>query len=170
LGLDITYDEVKQLAGTESVGRPHIARVLLNKKIVTSAKEAFDRYLAEGRPAFMPRQLPDPAEAVGWIREAGGVAVLAHPTWVRESIEGLGRLLEELKVAGLGGMEVYYSTHNTKQTQEYLGLAKQFDLLVTGGSDFHGLTKPDIQVGIGRGELAVSVKLLDPLKKAASTH
>jgi predicted metal-dependent phosphoesterase TrpH len=170
LGLDVTYDEVKQLAGTESVGRPHIARVLLNKKIVTSAKEAIDRYLAEGRPAFVPRQLPDPAEAVAWIREAGGIAVLAHPTWVRESIEGLSRLVGDLKTVGLGGMEVYYSTHNTKQTQEYLGLAKQFDLLVTGGSDFHGVTKPDIQVGIGRGELAVSEKLLDPLKKAAFTH
>jgi predicted metal-dependent phosphoesterase TrpH len=168
LGLGITYDEVQALAGTESVGRPHIARVLMEKKLVSSAKEAFDRYLAEGRPAFVPRELPDPAEALTWIRDAGGIAVLAHPTWVKESSEGLSRLVERLKGAGLGGIEVHYSTHTAKQTSEYLSLAKRFDLLVTGGSDFHGLTKPDIHVGTGRGDLKVSSALLDPLRKAAS--
>ena len=73
LGIPITYEEVRALAGTESVGRPHIARLLMEKKFVTSAKEAFDRYLANGRPAFVDRELPEPAEAVRWIREAGGV-------------------------------------------------------------------------------------------------
>ncbi|KXJ99225.1 MAG: DNA polymerase III PolC-type [Nitrospira sp. OLB3] len=90
LGIDITYDEVRALAGTESVGRPHIARVLMEKKIVSSAKEAFDRYLANGRPAYVDRELPEPEEAVQWIREAGGIPVLAHPTWVRTSAEGFG--------------------------------------------------------------------------------
>ncbi|MCC2641138.1 MAG: trpH [Nitrospira sp.] len=167
LGIDMTYDEVRALAGTESVGRPHIARLLMEKHVVTSAKEAFDRYLANGRPAFVDRELPQPAEAVRWIREAGGVPVLAHPTWVRTSAEGLRLLLRELKEAGLGGIEVHYSTHSPSQTAEYLDLARQLDLLVTGGSDFHGLTKPDIEVGIGRGQLKVSDRLLDPLRKAA---
>lgn len=170
LGLDITYEEVRVLAGTESIGRPHIARVLMNKKMVASAKEAFDRYLAEGRPAYVPRQLPAPEEAVTWIREAGGVAVLAHPTWVKESSEGLSRLVEGLKEAGLGGIEVHYSTHNARQTDEYRSLAQRLNLLITGGSDFHGLTKPDIQVGTGRGELKVPGTLLEPLKKAASAR
>ena len=168
LGIPITYEEVRALAGTESVGRPHIARLLMEKKFVTSAKEAFDRYLANGRPAFVDRDLPAPADAVQWIREAGGVPVLAHPTWVRTSAEGLRVLVRELKVAGLGGVEVHYSTHTPSQTTEYLDLAKQCDLLVTGGSDFHGVTKPDIEVGIGRGQLKVSQKLLDPLRKAAT--
>ncbi len=168
LGVPITYEEVRALAGTESVGRPHIARLLMEKGIVTSAKEAFDRYLANGRPAFVDRELPEPAEAVQWIREAGGVPVLAHPTWVRTSADGLRVLVRELKAAGLGGMEVHYSTHTPSQTTEYLDLAKQCDLLVTGGSDFHGVTKPDIEVGIGRGHLKVSAKLLDPLRKAAA--
>jgi len=168
LGIPITYEEVRALAGTESVGRPHIARLLMEKGIVTSAKEAFDRYLANGRPAFVDRELPEPAEAVQWIREAGGVPVLAHPTWVRTSADGLRVLVRELKAAGLGGMEVHYSTHTPSQTTEYLELAKQCDLLVTGGSDFHGVTKPDIEVGIGRGQLKVSAKLLDPLRKAAA--
>ena len=168
LGIPITYEEVRALAGTESVGRPHIARLLMEKKFVTSAKEAFDRYLANGRPAFVDRDLPAPADAVRWIREAGGVPVLAHPTWVRTSAEGLRVLVQELKAVGLGGVEVHYSTHTPSQTTEYLDLAKQCDLLVTGGSDFHGVTKPDIEVGIGRGQLKVSQKLLDPLRKAAT--
>lgn len=168
LGIPITYEEVRALAGTESVGRPHIARLLMEKKFVTSAKEAFDRYLANGRPAFVDRELPEPAEAVRWIREAGGVPVLAHPTWVRTSADGLRVLVRELKATGLGGIEVHYSTHSPSQTTEYLDLAKQCDLLVTGGSDFHGVTKPDIEVGIGRGQLKVSQKLLDPLRKAAT--
>ena len=167
LGLDVTYEEVRALAGTDAVGRPHIARLLMDKKYVTSAKDAFDRYLAEGRPAYVARELPNQTDAIAWIRAAGGVAVLAHPTWAKVSGEGLNALLTTLKAEGLGGIEVHYSTHTKRQTMEYLDLAKRLDLLVTGGSDFHGITKPDIEVGMGRGGLNVSEKLLDPLKKAA---
>jgi len=167
LGLDVTYEEVRTLAGTESVGRPHIARLLMDKRYVTSAKDAFDRYLAEGRPAYVARELPQPADAIAWIRAAGGVAVLAHPTWAKVAGEGLITLLTTLKDEGLGGIEVHYSTHTKKQTTEYLDLAKRLNVLVTGGSDFHGITKPDIEVGTGRGDLKVPEKLLDPLKKAA---
>ena len=110
LGLDLTYEEVKALAGTESVGRPHIARVLMDKGYVQSAKEAFDRYLAEGAAAYVPRELPEPAEAIAWIRAARGIPVLAHPTWVKESEDGLLTLCEKLKADGLGGIEVHYST------------------------------------------------------------
>lgn len=168
LGHDITYDEVRELAGTESVGRPHIARVLMDKGYVTSAKEAFDRFLAQGKPAYVSRELPEPAEAIAWIRAARGVPVLAHPLWAKKDGEGLYQLCEKLKAEGLGGMEVHYSTHNPRQTADLLDIARRLDLLVTGGSDFHGLTKPDIEVGVGRGGLTVPVKLLDPLKKAAA--
>jgi 3',5'-nucleoside bisphosphate phosphatase len=167
-GLDVTYEEVRALAATESVGRPHIAQLLMQKKYVTSAKEAFDRYLAEGRPAYVARELPTPAEAINWIREAKGVAVLAHPTWVKESGEGLRTCVTTLKEAGLGGIEVHYSTHSKSQTAGYLDLAHRLDLLITGGSDFHGLTKPDIEVGSGRGDLKVNPRLLAPLKEAAA--
>jgi len=166
-GLDVTYEEVRAIAGTESVGRPHIARLLMEKKYVTSAKEAFDRFLAEGKPAYVARELPTPAEAVGWIREAKGVAVLAHPTWVRETGEGLRNCVAGLKAVGLGGVEVHYSTHTKSQTASYLEMARRLDLLVTGGSDFHGLTKPDIAVGTGRGGLKVNPGLLAPLQQAA---
>lgn len=167
-GLDVNYEEVRALAGTESVGRPHIAQLLMQKKYVSSAKEAFDRYLAEGRPAYVARELPTPAEAISWIREAKGVAVLAHPTWVKESGEGLRTCVTTLKEAGLGGIEVHYSTHSKSQTAGYLDLAHRLDLLITGGSDFHGLTKPDIEVGSGRGDLQVNPRLLAPLKEAAA--
>jgi 3',5'-nucleoside bisphosphate phosphatase len=168
LGLDVTYEEVRALAGTDSVGRPHIARILMDKKYVTSAKDAFDRYLADGRPAYVARELPKPEEAIAWIKAAGGVAVLAHPTWAKVSGEGLNALLTTLKAEGLDGIEVHYSTHTKRQTREYLDLAKRLNLLITGGSDFHGITKPDIEVGTGRGGLKVSEKLLEPLKQAAS--
>lgn len=167
LGLSITYDEVRELAGTDAVGRPHIARVLMEKGYVQSAKEAFDRYLATGKAAYVARELPEPTEVIAWIREAGGVAVLAHPLWVKRAGEALRTLCERLKDAGLGGIEVHYSTHTPQQTSAFLSLAKQLDLLVTGGSDFHGLTKPDIEVGTGRGHLKVPEKLLEPLRKAA---
>lgn len=168
LGLELTYDEVRALAGTESVGRPHIARLLMEKGYVTSAKDAFDRYLAEGRPGYVARELPTPAEAIAWIRDAQGVAVLAHPTWVKESNDGLPAFVRTLKNDGLDGIEVHYSTHTRQQTARFLELAKQFGLLITGGSDFHGLTKPDIEVGTGRGGLRVPEELLSPLKEAAA--
>lgn len=168
LGMDISYEEVRELAGTESVGRPHIARVLMQRGYVASAKEAFDRFLANGKAAYVPRTLPDPATAVGWILEAGGVPVLAHPTWIRDSQQGLAQLCRQLKDEGLKGVEVHYSTHRPSETAEYLQLARSLDLLATGGSDFHGVTKPDIDVGIGRGDLTVPAALLEPLKKAAA--
>ena len=167
-GLDITYEEVRAMAGTESVGRPHIAQVLMQKKYVSTAKEAFDRYLAEGKAAYVARDLPAPAEAITWIREAKGVAVLAHPTWVKDGGAGLIACVTALKEAGLDGVEVHYSTHSKSQTSSYLELAQRLNLLVTGGSDFHGITKPEIEVGYGRGDLKVHPRLLEPLKTVAA--
>lgn len=168
LGIDITYEEVRVLAGTESVGRPHIARVLMDKHVVASAKEAFDRFLAEGKPAYVPRELPSPAQAIHWIKSARGLAVLAHPTWVKTTDQPLIDLARQLKADGLDGVEVHYSTHTARQTREYLSLAQQLGLLVTGGSDFHGLTKPDIEVGIGKGALHIPTSLLPKMKEAAA--
>lgn len=168
MGIEITYEEVRTLAGTDSVGRPHIARVLMEKGVVATAKEAFDQFLAEGRPAYVPRLLPSPAEAIRWIKAAKGLAVLAHPTWIKPSEGTLSDLVRQLKAEGLDGVEVHYSTHTARQTREYLGLANQLGLLVTGGSDFHGLTKPDIAVGLGRGTLHVPDTLLPRLKEAVA--
>ena len=85
--------------------------------------------------------------------------MLAHPTWVREGKEGLKRFCKALKERELQGLEVFYSTHTTRQTSEYLNLAKELELATTGGSDFHGLAKPDVSVGVGRGNLKVPSKI-----------
>ena len=167
-GIDITYDEVRAVAGSDSIGRPHIARVLMDKKVVTTAKEAFDRFLAEGKAAYVPRDLPAPVDAIRWIKDAGGLAVLAHPTWVKTTEGTLTDLASQLKEQGLDGVEVHYSTHTPRQTRTYLSLAKQLGLLVTGGSDFHGMTKPDIEVGTGKGSLHVPDHLLPKLKDAVA--
>ncbi len=167
LGYALTYDEVRRFAGTESIGRPHIAQVMLQKGYVTSVKDAFDRFLGTGKAAYVARELPDPVTVVQWIREAKGVPVLAHPTWAPVSGAAFVQLCRDLKEAGLGGIEALYSTHKPKQNGEFLALAKSLELLPTGGSDFHGESKPDIDVGVGRGDLKVPVAFLDPLQAAA---
>ncbi len=169
LGLELSEDEVKAKAGSDSIGRPHIAQVLIDKGYVHHTKEAFDRYLGEGTAAYMPRTLANTRDVITWIRNAGGVPVLAHPSWTRCEGDLLYRLCAHLKEAGLLGVEVFYSTHHRQQTSQYLELAKRLDLLVTGGSDFHGTAKPAIQVGRGKGNLKVPASLLDPLRRAA-TH
>ena len=168
LGLSLTYDEVKAVAGLGSIGRPHIAQVMLAKGYVASMKEAFDRYLGDGAAAFVPRELPDAAHVIAWIRKVGGVAVLAHPSWVKERNDELLGFCRALKDNGLHGLEVFYSTHTARQTSAYLTLAKRLELLITGGSDFHGLAKPDVRVGVGRGNLKVSATCLDKLRTARS--
>ena len=167
LGLELSEEEVKAKAGSDSIGRPHIAQVLVDKGYVQDTREAFDRYLKEGAPAYVPRMLSDTRDVIAWIRNAGGVPVLAHPTWTRCQGEPLYRLCACLKEAGLSGLEVFYSSHNRRQTSRFLELAKRLDLLVTGGSDFHGAATPAIQVGRGKGNLKVPEALLEPLRRVA---
>ena len=166
LGLELTYAEVIETAGSDSVGRPHIAQALLHKGHVQSIQEAFDRYLKDGGAAYVPRVLPDATEVIRWIREAGGVSVLAHPQWVKPPHLPLLTVCRSLKDSGLIGIEVFYSTHTKRQTSEYLEISRTLDLLITGGSDFHGSAKPDIRIGYGRGDLKVPEKLLEPLRQA----
>lgn len=167
LGLELSEEDVNAKAGSDSIGRPHIAQVLVDKGYVHDTREAFDRYLKEGAPAYVPRTLSNTPDVITWIRDAGGVPVLAHPTWTRCQGEPLYRLCACLKEAGLLGLEVFYSSHNRQQTSRYLELAKRLDLLVTGGSDFHGAANPAVQVGRGKGNLKVPAALLDPLRRAA---
>lgn len=167
LGLELSEDDVRAKAGSGSIGRPHVAQVLVDKGYVQDTREAFERYLKEGAPAYVPRMLSDTRDVIAWIRNAGGVPVLAHPTWTRCKGEPLYRLCACLKEAGLLGLEVFYSTHTRRQTSRFLELAKRLNLLITGGSDFHGATNPGIQVGRGKGNLKVPDTLLEPLRQAA---
>jgi 3',5'-nucleoside bisphosphate phosphatase len=147
LGVDITLQEV-QARGGGMTGRPHFAQLLIEKGYVSNMQQAFDDYLDESAKGYVTRREPQFAEAVQHIRGAGGIASLAHPIRLREDF---ATILPELCAAGLNAIEAYHSDHSPSQTALYLELAKQHGLLVTGGSDFHGAVKPEIQLGTGRG-------------------
>jgi len=167
LGVDITHEEVLEVSGGGQVGRPHIAQVLVKKKVVRSFGEAFWKYLKKSGPAYVPRYRLQPAEAIQMILRAGGVPVLAHPFTLDAKDEGeFECILRGLKQAGLMGMEVYYSEHRPERTALFERLARRQGLLMTGGTDFHGAAKPEVQMGIGRGGLHVSYRLVEKLKEA----
>ena len=164
LGFNMTFDEVREIAGEDVVGRPHFAQVMVARGWVENVGEAFDRYLGKGGEAYVDRFRLQPEEAVALIRGAGGVAVVAHPTTITDDFAKLGETMAELADAGVRGIEAYYTGHSPEVTLECLRIAKRLGLLVTGGSDFHGLTvKPGVRIGVGDGALFVPDRLLDPL-------
>jgi len=166
LGLELEWVEVQECAGEDVVGRAHFAQALIDRDYVSSVTEAFDRYLAKGRPAYVDRYRLYPEEGIRMIREAGGVAVIAHPfSWELDEAK-LEAGLCELKAFGLAGIEAVYSEYVPEQTVTLLRLAKRLGLLTTGGSDYHGLAKPDIALGKGFGSLCVPDEYLPPLLHA----
>lgn len=166
LGLELEWCEVQALAGEDVVGRPHFAQALMGRGYLSSVSEAFDRYLAKGRPAYVDRYRLYPEEGIRMIREAGGVAVLAHPFTWENSEERLEAGLGTLKELGLAGVEAAYADHTPEQTVTLLRLAKKMSLLTTGGSDYHGSSKPEIAMGRGFGRLCVPDDYLAPLLEA----
>ncbi|HSG80160.1 MAG TPA: PHP domain-containing protein [Acidimicrobiia bacterium] len=165
LGIDITVDEIVAEAGGSSVGRPHIAAVLLRKGEVASIAEAFDRYLARGRPAYRPRLRLEAAVATGLIHEAGGVASVAHPHTVATSAAEFGRAFEAFADAGIDGVECHYAEYAPDQRQHLATMAERLGLVPTGGSDYHGDNKPGLAVGSGHGDLRVPDDVLDRLEQ-----
>jgi predicted metal-dependent phosphoesterase TrpH len=135
LGIAVSYDRIKELAGDAMVGRPHVVKALLEGHWVTTRQEAFDIYLAEGKPAFVPHQGLTPAEAIELIHRTHGIAVVAHPGLYAGDAD---RLLAELLLNGLDGVEVYYPLHAPEQIKHYAAFAQANGLIATGGSDFHG--------------------------------
>lgn len=137
------------------ITRAHFAQYLYEKGIVSSVKEAFDRYLGDGKPCYIPKEGVTAKEAITCIREAGGHPVLAHPPQYRLSLTVLDKVIKDLKACGLEGIEVVYSTYTNAQERELRTLAVKNELHMTGGSDYHGTPKPDIQLGTGLGNLYV---------------
>jgi 3',5'-nucleoside bisphosphate phosphatase len=133
LGLPIDVERVFALVQEGSAGRPHIARVMVERGYVKTVREAFDRYLAAGKPAHVPRRKLTPEDAVRLLRRAGGAPVFAHP-----GLAGRDELIPSMVEAGLMGIECYYSEHSPAQRGTYLDLCRRYDLVATGGSDFHG--------------------------------
>jgi len=165
LGVDLSWEEVAAYAGEEVVGRPHFAQALLAKGAVTSKNDAFDRYLAKGKPAYADRFRLSPADSIASILGAGGIPVLSHPSTLELDAKGLREFMAELKEVGLEGIETYYSEHSSQQVAEYQALARDFRMLKTGGSDFHGDVNPAVRLGVGFGSLHVPDEVADDLRK-----
>ena len=171
LGFDVDYGEVAQLARNQVVGRPHFARVMVQKGYASSIQDAFDRFLKKDAAAYVEKARLSPADSIALIHEAGGVAVLAHPYQLKlSSYDHVEELVGELAQLGLDGVEAVYSRHNAAQRTSYAEIAMRHGLLVTGGSDYHGSYKPDIDIVTGLGDLEVPYELLEAVKARAATR
>ncbi|WP_281432177.1 PHP domain-containing protein [Desulfatitalea alkaliphila] len=164
-GIPVSMDQVMAHAGTGSPGRPHVAQALIRMGLVANVDEAFDRLLSRGRPGYVDKYRVPCDRAIQCIRQAGGVAVLAHPYLVPggDRDDTLTPLLRALCDLGLTGIEVHYPEHPPEAVALYLEMARRFDLLVTGGTDFHGELTPDIQMGRGRGGMHIPMALFETL-------
>ena len=135
LGIDINWQQVKEIAGKSTVGRPHIAQAMLDKGHIKTFNEAFDKYIGQGSPAYVERHKISPAQAVTLVKEVKGLPVLAHPF----TVDNPKRLIVELKTAGLAGIEVYYNNYSADKRSELARIAFEHNLIATGGSDYHGI-------------------------------
>lgn len=161
-GIDLTMDELLHGNPKSVITRAHFARVLVEKGLCSNKNEAFDRYLGIGCPFYLPKPKITPEHVIGLIRSVNGTAILAHPYSYKFDRIQISKILDETLIPlGLSGMECYYSTYDLGQTQELRSMAYQKNLLVSGGSDFHGVVKPDISIGTGRGNLCISDSLLN---------
>jgi predicted metal-dependent phosphoesterase TrpH len=165
LGIKVSYEEVLRASGGGQVGRPHFAHVLLEKKYVRSFQEAFDRFLKKGAPAYVDKFRFTSKEALHFIHEARGVAVLAHPNTLGVNrYSELERLILQLVDEGLQGIEVYYPEHSAVEVAQYNALADRYSLLSTGGTDYHGIEGNELDIGVGRGEMKLPYSIVENMK------
>lgn len=166
VGMDISYEKLREAFPDSVITRAHYARYMLAHGYIGSMAEAFERYVGDHCPCYVPREKVTPAQAVTLIREADGIPVLAHPILYHMSDARLDNLVSELKDAGLMGIEALYSTYHSCDERQICGLAKKYDLLLSGGSDFHGDNKPGLDLGTGYGRLIVPDEILENIRKA----
>jgi predicted metal-dependent phosphoesterase TrpH len=165
LGVDIALGEA-EVYGRNQVGRPHFARVLVNKGYARDRQQAFDLYLADDAKAAVERDEPTLQEGIARIVQAGGMASLAHPVRLAQRGSELAKLVRDLIGLGLGGIEVFHSEHTPLDSEEFAGIARTFNLIPTGGTDFHGDNKPEIQLGSGiRGNVCIDYDLLSRMRE-----
>ncbi len=168
LGYDIDIETIRKLTKGEIVGRPHFADYLLKNYDFEDFQDIFEKLLKRGAPAFVPRSLPTPMEAIKIIHQAGGIAVWAHPIYRKSKERSWCRkTLKDLVPAGLDAIEAYYTQFNEQQTQIIKDLAIEFDIALAGGSDYHGSHHPDVSLGTGCGDLRVPADILPELQRRA---
>ncbi len=165
LGMKLTLAEVEAESGEGTVGRPHIAAVMVRRGYVTDIKSAFDLYLGNGKPAYMSRARLAPEEAIDLARRSGGVPILAHAhTLGMDNQAEVESVLRRLASAGLVGIECHYGSYAADERAGYVRMAKRFGLLASGGSDFHGTYKTDVALGTGSVGISVPTDILEPLR------
>jgi len=171
LGIDITMEEVVEVACgpggkpiKKQIGRPHFAKALIQKGAVKNHEEAFNKYLAKGKPAYVDKRRVSSQEALQLINEAGGVASVAHPKQMKLQSEALEKEIGRLVDQGLGGIEVYNSCQNRHENEIYSKIAKRFNLIETGGSDFHGTNKPDVDLSFLGENVHLGYEMVDALR------
>jgi len=160
LGIHVTLAEAES-RGRGMTGRPHFAQIMVEKGYVPNIRQAFDDYLDESAKGYVHRKEPQFGESVERIRDAGGIASLAHPVRVREDVEAI---LPKLCGMGLNALEVYHSDHTPAETAMFQALARRYGLAETGGSDYHGLVKPNVYLGTGEGNLDIPRAVLERLR------
>lgn len=165
-GIDISYEELRSAHPGAVITRAHYAKYMLEHGYVKSRAEAFERYIGDHCPCYIPREKITPAQAIALILDAGGFPILAHPILYGMSDVRLDTLVGELKEAGLMGIEALYSTYHAGDERLVRRLAQQYNLLISGGSDFHGDNKPDLDLGTGYGRLFVSDEVLAQIRQA----
>lgn len=165
-GMDITYEKLLKAFPNSVITRAHYAKYMLEHGYIKSLKEAFERYVGDHCPYYVPREKVTPAQAIQLILAVGGIPVLAHPTLYGMGQERLNTLVTELKEAGLVALEAIYSTYTPAEEREMRSLAAKHGLAVSGGSDFHGGNKPGLDLGIGYGKLYVPYDVLTNLIEA----
>nr|MCR5656366.1 PHP domain-containing protein [Butyrivibrio sp.] len=159
-GMPITYEELTEAYPGIVITRAHISRMLHAKGYVKSIKEAFDRYIGNRCPYYIPRAGLSPETAIAHILKYGGVPILAHPVLYGLGKDALDNLVKSLKDVGLVGIEALYGTYTNQDERDIKRLAEKYDLLISGGSDFHGANKPDIELGKGTGHMVVPMEVL----------
>lgn len=167
LGIPITMEELITESGGDLVGRPHFAALMVKKGAVRSYQEAFQRYLKEGGEAYLDKKRLPLERAIAMINDSGGIPILAHPFTLRRRDEAnFEENVRRMVDLGIQGMEVYYSEHGRGDVALYSDLARRYNLLVSGGTDFHGAVKPDIKLGSGYGNMEIQYELLQAMKEA----
>lgn len=167
-GIPVTYEDMLAEFPDAVITRAHYAKYMLSHGYTKSMAEAFDRYIGDHCPCYVPREKVTPVQAVELVLKASGVPVLAHPVLYHMSDSRLDTLVSELTDAGLVGLEAVYSTYNTAEERQMRKLAAKYGLLISGGSDFHGSNKPGLDMGNGYGKLFIPCSLLDDIRRAAS--
>ena len=167
-GLSVTYEDLLAEFPDAVITRAHYAKYMLNHGYINSMAEAFERYIGDRCPCYVPREKITPVQAVELVLKAGGVPVLAHPLLYHMSDSRLDALISQLTEAGLLGLEAIYSTYTAAEERQMRRLAAKYGLLISGGSDFHGENKPGLDLGTGYGRLVIPCSLLDDIRNAAA--